>query len=327
MIKKTRILFGVGLILIFCLFTACAADKESEPEPVSRSGFYFDTNITIKVYDEQGEALLKKCFSLCNELEYSFSRTLEDSELYRVNHRTSNTVEISEHLAQVISLGLEFGEKTDGAFDITICPVADLWDFKSENPQMPDQADIDAALEKVDYRKVHLNGTTLTFDSDDTMLDLGAIAKGYAADQIKELLLEEGVESAVINLGGNVQTIGSKPDGTPWNVGIQKPFSPSGETLTVVEAVDESVVCTGVYERYFEKDGVRYHHVLDPKTGYPVETDLDQITVICEESAMADVLATSCLLIGEEQSKQLLEEIGFSNTWLHLTERCAMIKQ
>lgn len=325
--KKTRVLFGMGLTLILFLITACAAEKEAEPEPVSRSGFYFDTNITIKVYDEQGEALLKKCFSLCNELEHTFSRTLEDSELYQVNHRTSNEVEISDHLAEVIALGLKFGEKTDGAFDITICPVAELWDFKSENPQVPDQADIDTALKKVDYRKVHLNGTTLTFDSEDTRIDLGAIAKGYAADQIKELLLEEGVESAVINLGGNVQTIGSKPDGTPWNVGIQKPFSPSGEILTIVEAVNESVVSTGVYERYFEVNGVQYHHVLNPKTGYPVETDLDQITVVYEESALADVLATSCLLIGEEQAKQLLEEIGFSNTWLHLDDRCAMIKQ
>lgn len=325
--KKTRVLFGMGLTLILFLITACAAEKEAEPEPVSRSGFYFDTNITIKVYDEQGEALLKKCFSLCNELEHTFSRTLEDSELYQVNHRTSNEVEISDHLAEVIALGLEFGEKTDGAFDITICPVAELWDFKSENPQVPDQADIDTALKKVDYRKVHLNGTTLTFDSEDTRIDLGAIAKGYAADQIKELLLEEGVESAVINLGGNVQTIDSKPDGTPWNVGIQKPFSSSGEILTVVEAVDESVVSAGVYERYFEVNGVRYHHVLNPKTGYPVETDLDQITVVCEEAALADVLVTSCLLIGEEQAKQILEEIGFSNTWLHLDDRCAMIKQ
>lgn len=315
------------MFLVLFLMTSCAGEKESKTEMCSRSGFYFDTNITIKVYDEQGEALLKKCFSLCNELEHTFSRTLEDSELYQVNHRTSDEVEISDHLASVIALGLEYGEKTDGAFDITICPVADLWDFKSENSQVPAQEDIDTALEKVDYRKVHLDGNTLTFDSEDTMIDLGAIAKGYAADQIKELLLGEGVESAVINLGGNVQTIGSKPDGTPWNVGIQKPFSPSGETLTVVEVADQSVVCTGTYERYFELDGVKYHHVLNPKTGYPVETDLDQITIVCDNSALADVLSTSCLLLGEEQASVLLEDIGFSNTWLHLDDRCAMIKQ
>lgn len=328
MMKKMRKIFGTGLMLsVLFLMTACTGVKESKQELFSRSGFYFDTNITIKVYDEQGEALLKKCFSLCNELEHIFSRTLQDSELYQVNHRVSDEVVISDHLAAVIALGLEYGEKTGGAFDITICPVADLWDFKSENPGVPAQEDIVAAVKKVDYRKVHLSDNTLTFDSKNTMIDLGAIAKGYAADQIKELLLEEGVESAVINLGGNVQTIGSKPDGKPWYVGIQKPFSPSGEILTVVEVADQSVVSTGTYERYFELDGVKYHHVLNPKTGYPVMADLDQITIVCEQSALADVLSTSCLLIEEEQAKVLLEDVGFSNTWLHLDDRCAMIRQ
>lgn len=327
MMTKKGMFFGVFLLFLSFLLTGCRSGMRTGTEEFSRSGFYFDTSISIKIYDEQGEALLKKCFSLCNDLEYTFSRTLRDSELYQVNHRSENQVEISDDLANVIGLGLEYGRKTNGAFDITICPVAELWDFKSEDPEVPSAEALKEALEKVDYTSVHLNENTLTFDRSDTMLDLGAIAKGYAADQLKKLLLEADVKSAVINLGGNVQTIGTKPDGTPWNVGIQKPFAPSGETLAVVEVTDQSVVCTGVYERYFELNGKRYHHVLDPKTGYPVETDLDQITIICGESALADALSTSCLLLGEEQAKVLLEENGFSNTWLHLDERCAMIKQ
>lgn len=324
--KKRKTVLSL-LILAALFLEACASGSAKEPAEYSRSGFYFDTSISIKVYDEQGEALLEKCFSLCDKMERTFSRTREDSELYQVNHRTADQVEVSDELAAVVELGLKYSRMTEGAFDITICPVSELWDFKARQPSLPREEDLDEALKKVDYRAVHLEGNVLKFDRSDTKMDLGAIVKGYAADRLKELLLQEGVESALINLGGNVQTIGTRPDGKPWNVGIQKPFAKSGETIFVAEVTDQSVVCTGVYERCFELDGKRYHHVLDPTTGYPADTDLDQVTIICGESALADVLATCCLILGEERGLDLLEESGFSNTWLHLDDRCVMIEQ
>lgn len=317
----------VFLLIAILAVPGCAGGKSKSGTSVFRTGFYFDTVVRIELAGTQGEALLNECFSLCGEMEKIFSRTREDSELYQVNHRTENQVQVSDELAEVIETGLDFGEKTDGAFDITIAPVADLWDFHSESPVIPDGETLAGALALVDYRKVHLDGNRLSFDSSEIMLDLGGIAKGYIADRIKKFLSEKGVASACINLGGNVQTIGSKPDGTPWKVGIQKPFADRGELVAEVDAVDESVVSAGVYERYFEKDGRRYCHILDPRTGYPVETGPEQVTVVSRESMIGDVLSTSCLILGEEEGRALAESLGFSNVWLHLNDRCAMIEQ
>lgn len=336
LIKKLSKIIAVGLAAVLLSGCSNANNVNSGNEKlVSDTGFYFDTVIQLSIVHENAEALLDECFSMCQEFETIFSKTKEESELFQVNHRTENQVTISDDLAYVIALGLEFGELTEGAFDITICPLSDLWDFKSENPVIPSEAEIQEALEKVDYRKVHLERQmkdgkeihVLMFDEDDIMLDLGAIAKGYAADKLKDYLVAQGVESGYINLGGNVQTIGVKINGACWNIGIQEPFTDRGTILETVEVDGQSVVSSGVYERYFEWDGKIYHHVLDPKTGYPVETDLDQITVVCDESALGDVVSTSCLLVGEEKAKILLEEMGFSNVWLHLSDRCAMIKQ
>ena len=324
LIKKLSIIIAAGLATV--LLSGCSSLNEKE-ELVSDTGFYFDTVIQISIVHEDAKSLLEDCFSMCGKLEDTFSKTRESSELYQVNHRTENEVIISDDLAYVISLGLKYGDLTDGAFDITICPLSDLWDFKSEKPVVPEDAAIQEALEKVDYRKVHLNGSILTFEQDGIMLDLGGIAKGYAADRIKEYLISEGVESGYINLGGNVQTIGKKTNGECWNIGIQEPFTDRGTVLSTVEVEDQSVVSSGIYERYFEIDETLYYHVLDPKTGYPVKTDLDQVTVVCDESALGDVISTSCLLLGEEQAEKFIEEIGFSNIWLRLGDRCAMIKQ
>lgn len=324
LIKKLSIIIAAGLATV--LLSGCSSLNAKE-ELVSDTGFYFDTVIQISIVHEDAKSLLEDCFSMCGELEDTFSKTRASSELYQVNHRTENEVIISDDLAYVISLGLKYGDLTDGAFDITICPLSDLWDFKSEEPVVPEDAAIQEALEKVDYRKVHLNGNILTFEQDGIMLDLGGIAKGYAADRIKEYLISEGVESGYINLGGNVQTIGKKTNGECWNIGIQEPFTDRGTVLSTVEVEDQSVVSSGIYERYFEIDGTLYYHVLDPKTGYPVKTDLDQVTVVCDESALGDVISTSCLLLGEEQAEKFIEEIGFSNIWLRLGDRCAMIKQ
>lgn len=327
MCKKMRkyiCFFCFGLIVSL---SGCNNLNNEKNELVSAAGFYFDTTIQIKIAHENAEELIQQSFRLCQELEKIFSRTDVNSELYQLNHRTKNTVVVSEQLAEVVALGLEYSEKTDGIFDITICPVSDLWDFKSESPQVPKKTDIEAALLKVDYKKVHISENTITFDDSDTMLDLGAVAKGYAADCVKEFLVSKGVKSGFINMGGNVQTIGKKTDGTSWTVGIQKPFTDRGTVIETVDVEDQSVVSAGIYERYFELDGKQYYHILDSRTGYPVETDLYQVTVVCDESVIGDALSTSCLLMGEERAKAFLEDINFSNIWLHLGSQCAMIRQ
>lgn len=306
---KRLLIVLMGAVLVLTSLTGCrSARKNSEETIVSDTGFYFDTVISIQVNHEKGEALLRECFSLCAQYEKIFSRTDSSSELYALNHRSGNEVSVSQPLAELISLGLEYGKLSEGVFDITIAPLSDLWDFQAENPEIPSKKDIRKALEKVDYRKVHVTGNEVRFDSKDTMIDLGAIVKGWAADRMKEYLISQGVESAMIDLGGNVLAIGSKRDGMSWKVGIQKPFAQRGETITVVEAKDCSVVSSGTYERHFEKDGRNYHHILDPATGYPVETDLSQATIISSQSVLGDLYSTICMLKGYEQGKSFVEE-------------------
>lgn len=176
----------------------------------------------------------------------------------------------------------------------------ELWDFTGENPEVPAEADVQTALRKVNGTGIHLNGQTLTFDSADIRLDLGALVKGYAADRLKEYLTAKGASAAVINLGGNVYALGNN-NGNPWKVGIQKPFSLRGETLTVVETENRSVVSSGTYERYFEKDGRQYHHIIDARTGYPAVSDLSQVTIVSDSSLEGDLLSTVCFLLGSER--------------------------
>ena len=289
--------------------TSASAKTTGKLKDYSVQNFFFDTVISVKITaGDNADELLQHCMDMCREYEQIFSRTDENSELYKVNHRTTNTVEVSEKLAFLISEGQKVHELSGGKFDITVAPLSDLWDFKSEDAVVPDQDKIREAQEKVDASSVHLDGTTLTFDRSDTMIDLGAIVKGYAADELAAYLKGEGVTSGLINLGGNVLTIGSKPDGSNWKIGIQKPFA-GGELIDTVEVSGKTVVSSGVYERYFKQDGVIYHHILDPDTGYPVQDGIWGVSIICDSSLLGDELSTTCLAVGEEKAAEIIESM------------------
>ena len=261
-------LAAAGLLLSVCMHA------EAKQKDYTAANFFFDTVISLRITaDENGQELLNHCMDMCRNYEHIFSRTDESSELYAVNHRDTDTVEVSDELAYLIGVGLEYYEISEKKFDITVAPLSDLWDFKSPDASIPDAKDIAKEAAKVDASKVHLDGNTLSFDSRDTMIDLGALVKGYAADEMAAYLKSEGVSSGLINLGGNVLTIGSKPDGSMWRIGIRKPFD-SDAIIDTVEVSDQTVVSSGVYERYFEQDGVIYHHILDPDTGYPIENGI-----------------------------------------------------
>lgn len=295
-----------------CMLLACggcggsASQKEYE-----KQALYFDTVITLRFYaDENGEELMEQCLNICQEIEDTFSRTREGSELYRINHRTENEIEVSQEIADLVSLGLEYYEVSDGKFDITVAPLSDLWDFKSENAKVPAEEEIEEALARVDASKVHVNGNVLTFDCDDTMIDLGALVKGYAADKLRAYLTENGVASGIINLGGNVLTIGGRPDdGGNWRVGIQKPFDSLNSAIAVVEVNNQTVVSSGIYERYFMQDGVVYHHILDPDNGYPIQNNIWGVSVICESSLLGDALSTTCLALGLSRAQELIDSM------------------
>lgn len=300
---------GGTVVLCLALLLAAGGCRIESPGKESRTGFYFDTVVTLQFWGAEDEAVFEGCFAICEELERIFSRTRKDSELYAVNHRSSDIVEVSEELALLIEAGLFYYDVTDGAFDITVAPLSELWDFKSGEGKAPAREAVEEALAKVDAAKVRLEGRTLTFESPDTMLELGAIVKGYAADRLKEYAKEKGITAGTINLGGNVLTIGGRPDGGAWRIGLQKPFGDSGESIEIVEAADQSVVSSGVYERYFREGGRLYHHILDARTGYPAENGLWQVSIRSESSLTGDLLSTVCFLLGPDEGMAYVEAL------------------
>lgn len=301
---------AIAAILITgtALLTGCS---KKTADPVSRSSFLLNTFVTVTLYDSTDSQILDGCMELCSKYEDLLSKTKETSEIYQMNHREKGqrTFTVSEETAQVLRKGLEYSQRSKGAFDITIEPLSSLWDFTGEDPQIPPEKDIKDAVEKVGYENISLEGDQVTFLNDDTTIDLGAIAKGFIADKIKEYLLSEGVKSAVINLGGNVLCVGNRPDGTPFKIGLQKPFADRSETVAALGVTDWSVVSSGVYERHFVKDGVNYHHILNPSTGYPYENGLTQVTILSEQSVDGDGLSTTCFSLGLEKGMELLNSL------------------
>ena len=301
--KYIRTIFLV--IFIFILGGCTAASKM----PLSKTGFYFDTIVTITLYDTQDENILKECFSLCADFEKKLSRTIADSEISRINDAAGQPVEVSDLTIEVIKKGIYYSELTSGAFDITIAPLSSLWDFKSSKPILPSQVQIDEALTHVNYQTIKIEKNTVTLMDPKAAIDLGGIAKGYMADLLKDYLLSQGVEKAIINLGGNILTIGTKPNGKPFSVGIQKPFADHNTPMTAVSSKDSSVVTSGVYERYFKLNDKIYHHILDTSTGYPCDNNLYSVTILSEKSVDGDALSTACFTLGLENAITLIQTL------------------
>lgn len=324
------------LVCPILLFTGCGNITDADTsttgnEPISISSIKLNTAVQITIYDSQDKALLDDCLALCDKYELIFSRTNEKSELYKLNHRkdtsdkdpnadgqttpypvsgTADTWHISEDLAALLSEGLDITRESDGAFDIAIAPLTSLWDFTAEDPKAPDDAAIQKALPLCSSDGVTIDGQDITLPSDDIQFDVGAIAKGYIADRLKDFLVKKGVNSAIINLGGNVLCIGSKPDGTPFKVGIQKPFADRNETEAVMDIAGKSVVSSGIYERCFKQGGKLYHHILNPQTGYPYDNGLISVTIISDQSVDGDALSTTCFALGLKDGLKFAEKKG-----------------
>ena len=303
MMNPIRYLFPT--VLLSLLLTACAKNSQ----PVTRSGFYFDTFVSITVYDGQdAKRLLTDCFALCEDYDRMFSISDVNSDIYRLNHANGAPVPVSEETMRLITESLRYAQFTDGLLDPTVQSVYELWDFTPDQSALPDPSSIAAALSCVDYRNVIPNeadGNVQLLNG--AQLNLGAFAKGYIADRLKDYLLANNVSSAMINLGGNIQLIGNK-NGENYRIGIQKPFDQNGAVLTTVSVSDCSVVTSGKYQRCFRIGNQIYHHLLDPATGYPKESDLDSATVICAQSLDADAYSTLLLLLGKEGAMNFLNE-------------------
>ena len=308
--------------MLLLVLTAGTAAGCSRPERVTRQSFYFDTICEITVYDmekmteKKASEAIEGAFSLCAGYEKLLSRTVEGSDVDRLNRAGGAYTELDPRTVDLLRQAEEVWEISGGAFDVTVGPVTRLWDFHGDGQgTVPDPGIIEEAVRHVGMRHLTIGEDGASLDDPEAAVDLGGIAKGYIADRVAEYLREQGVTGAVINLGGNIECVGSKPAASfgkerePFRIGIELPYSDRTQILGSLEVTSGTVVTSGVYERFFVADGKEYHHILDPATGYPAQTDVLSVTLVSQEgrSADCDALATACLLLGREQGLALLE--------------------
>ena len=275
----------------------------------SQSVFVFGTVCAVTLFGSQEQEVYERVFQRWRQIDTAMSRQLDRSDVARVNAASGKkAVAVSEDTFLVIDRGLAFSAQSGGRFDITVGPLVDLWDIGGKNPKVPTERAIQERLSRVGYRKVVLEpGDRTVFLTDEgMMLDLGGIAKGFAADEAVSMLNAAGVKGGIVDVGGNIVVVGQKPDGSPWRIGIQHPTEPRGKYCGIVEIEGGCVVTSGVYERYFELDGKRYHHILDTETGYPVEGPLLSVSLLARDSLTADALSTAVFAAGLPAGHELV---------------------
>lgn len=301
---KKRLFYPFFAVILAAALTGC----NSQPPTYSRSFFAMDTLMSITASGDNSEQAVNKAAEKISQLETLLSVTLPDSDVGRINGGSS-PVEVSGDTAEIISRSLEISEKTDGALDITIYPVLKAWGFTAGQHRIPPENELAELLQFVDYRQVKISGNTVSVPTG-FMIDLGALAKGYAADTAAETLKSEGISSALLNLGGNICAVGSKSDGKPWKIAAASPFEDE-DYVGVLEISDKSVVTSGKYERYFTGgDGKNYHHIIDPKNGFPSENGLAAVTIIGDSGVICDALSTALLVMGEQAAIDFRREYG-----------------
>ena len=277
------------------------SENASDDAEAVRDVFAMDTYMTVKAYGSNGDAAVDAAVDEINRLDALLSTGKKDSEIGQIN--ANNGGQLSEDGALLMERSLELYESTNGAFDVAIYPVMKAWGFTDGNYQVPDADTLKATLELVDPSLIDYDKetSTVSFKKDGVQIDLGGIAKGYTSSRIMDIYKEKGVTSGLVNLGGNAQVFGTKPDGSLWRVAVQSPDS-EDEYLGVLETKDKAIITSGGYERYFEKDGVTYHHIIDPSTGYPADNGLISVTIVSADGTLADGLSTSLFVMGKDKA-------------------------
>lgn len=263
--------------------------------------FAMDTYMTLKAYGDNAEKALTSATNRITELEGMLDVTSPSSDVYKLDNANGNALTVSPDTASIIATGIEYGRLTDGDLDISIYPVLKEWGFTTGEYKVPDKQTIDSLLADVDYSRITVNGDSVTVP-EDMQIDLGSLAKGYTSDAVMEIFREEGVKSAIVSLGGNVQAIGKKPDGSDWSVAVVNPFAPDTD-MCIVEIDEKAVITSGNYERYFTDDeGNNYWHIIDPKDGCPADNGLVSVTIIGDRGIMCDALSTALFAAGTEKA-------------------------
>lgn len=338
MIVNKQMKIGVLLLSVFTLL-GCAANDETEKAtdvvsqaspttenyvgdplkitktPTSRTETLLHTAVQIQVFHEgeEVEAALNDVFDYMKAMEVQFSTNLEGSDVYRINQAAGvEAVEVDEETFAVIKQALNIAEQSKGKFDISIGAVTNLWQIGSDDARKPSDDEIDAALPLIDYRKVTLDEENLTVKLEEKgmVIELGGISKGYIGGRVRDILASHGVTTAIINLGGNVVVMGTSPSNEEgWNVGVQDPDETRGQVVGTQRVTNGAVVTSGIYERFVEVDGIKYHHILDPLTGYPLDNEISGVTVFANTSFEGDSYSTALFLFGIEDGINFVESI------------------
>ena len=295
--KGKRALILLLFLLCIPALGGCGRDRR-----IDRQTFAMGTFVNITVYRNEEEQYIQPCFSEVQRLENALSVNLGDSEISQINR--SHTGKVSEDTKEILIRALDFAQKSEGVFDPCILPLKRLWDIENhtEGQPLPTKEEVRETLLHTGYSNIHLQGDSVTLS--DGGIDLGGIAKGYAADACAEILEKNGVEKAIVNIGGNVRVIGS------WNatIGVKDPRGEDGALVMSLPVNEASLVTSGDYERYFIQDGVRYHHIFDTKTGYPASSGVLSVTVLCPDGTTADALSTILFVMGPEKGQEFLQE-------------------
>lgn len=314
--KKAVEVLAVVIILGIIIFAIINIVNQESIQKYSKTELLLDTVFDIAVFTEdeaEGNRLLREAFNEVRALEKTFSRFVSGSEVDKINQKAGEgSVEVSSDMLKVVRSGIYFGEITEGSFDITIAPLMELWGFGTGEQRVPSQEEIEEILPLVDYREIQLDEQRFTvyLPQEEMSLDLGGIAKGYIVDSIVQYLESQNVELATVNAGGDIRVIGTREDGTPWRIGIRNPRNNNGQDIiAVIPIVDQAVVTSGDYERYFTIDGKSYHHILDPHNGFPA-AEVISVTIVAEECITADALSTAVFVLGPQKGMELVESLS-----------------
>lgn len=281
------------IFIALCILAMSGCSHKTEPIEASKLVYAMDTEMSLKAYGENAEEAVNRAESEIKRLDNLLRRSSAESEVYKING--DSFAEVSNDTANLINSADSISSSTNGAFDISIAPVMDLWGFYTKEFHVPQKDELEETLLSVNYENVNTDGNCVTLING-AQIDLGGIAKGFTSDRIAEVFKSCGVHSGIISLGGNVNAIGLKPDGNKWRVAIQSPDN--DEYVCTVDVRDKAVITSGGYQRFFEQDGKIYHHIIDPKTGYPADSGLKSVSVICEDGTSADGWSTALFVMG-----------------------------
>ncbi len=307
--------FTLLSITIFFIMLFYSINIYTSQNQYSRTYYYLGTVNEITIFGlgkHKIEKLLNNCDAILKDIENKMSDTIPGSDVSKINKNAgSNYVNISDETFFVIEEAINYSKISDGIFDVTIGPLSDLWGIGTENAKVPSLKEINETLNLINYKNIILDksNNSVKLNKKNMKIDLGAIAKGYAADIIVDFLKDNNIKSAIINLGGNIYTLGNKNNKDSFTIGIQDPTTSRGNSIGTIDVSDKSIVTSGIYERYIEDDGVIYHHILDPYSGYPFDNDISSVTIISDKSIICDALSTSTFGLGLSKGLDLIENI------------------